>query len=196
MTRLARFVSVFLHPLLMPLYAMLVMLFATQYGLFLNMSAVFFLIGIVFFFTCFVPLLYIIFLRKIGLVSSFSIQERRRRVNPLLFGGFMCYICYMVLVQIRGLDTLFPEMFYALTLFLVLLAIITLFWKISLHMAAIGGLLTIVFVFTNSFGLFLVIILLAGLLGTARLQLQAHSPTQIYVGFALGVCYFTVFFFF
>lgn len=194
MTRLSKFVSVFLHPLLMPLYAMFVMLFATQEGAFLNNRAVLFLIGIIFFFTCFFPLVYIGLLWKIGFVNSFAIQNRKQRVTPLIFGGFMSYICYIVLTQIRGLNSLFSEMFFALSLFLILLATITLFWKISLHMAAIGGLLTIIFAFTDSFGLFFATLLLAGLLGTARLHLRAHNSVQVYVGFTLGVCYFTAFF--
>ena len=69
--------------------------------------------------------------------------------------------------------------------------IITFFWKISMHMIGIGGLAGAMMALSFRFGLdlwllFSVIILASGLLGVARLQLKAHSPSQVYVGFVLG----------
>jgi len=40
-------------------------------------------------------------------------------------------------------------------------------------------------------GLIAVTILVSGLIGFARLKLQAHTPAQIYAGFILG--FFTIF---
>lgn len=113
---------------------------------------------------------------------------------PLLFGALMCYMNYIFLARIARLHPLFPKMFFALALFLLILAIVTKFWKISLHMAAIGGLLVIFYAFSFYENFFLLVILLAGALGSARLQLGAHNSLQVYAGFSLGVLYFLCYF--
>lgn len=194
MTRLAQFVSVFLHPLIMPMYAMLVMLWSTPFGLVVTDKAKLFLLGVSLLFTFVFPLFFVVFLRKIGFVTSFAIRDRKERIAPLILGGFMCYMCYVMLSQMVRLHPLFSQMFFALTVFLLLLAIITKFWKVSLHMAAVGSLLAIVFIFSQHSGLILLILLLSGILGTSRLWLKVHTGLQVYVGFCLGFFYFSVYF--
>jgi hypothetical protein len=88
-----------------------------------------------------------------------------------------------------------PRVFFILTLgaaaAIAISVIINMKWKISIHMVGIGGLVG------TFFGLsaFLLVdlrmtiiffILIAGLLGAARLKLGAHKPSQIYVGFLAG----------
>ncbi|MBS9767778.1 MAG: hypothetical protein KGV44_09610 [Flavobacteriaceae bacterium] len=121
-------------------------------------------------------------------------RERKERIIPLLFGAFMCYITYFLLNRIPRLPFVFPQLFEMLTSFLILLAVITRFWKISLHLAGIGGLLVLIFTFSVYSWFFPLGIFCAGLLGTSRLWLKAHNATQVYVGFALGICYFLYFF--
>jgi membrane-associated phospholipid phosphatase len=78
-----------------------------------------------------------------------------------------------------------------------LLTLITSFWKISAHQTAMGGWVAVVAVLSTKFTsepLFyylLLIILLSGLFGTARLYLNAHRPAEIYGGFLLGfgICF-------
>lgn len=73
----------------------------------------------------------------------------------------------------------------------VLTLIITPFWKISLHMTSIGGLLALLTAL-NASGLgqfpytLVLFILLAGLLGSARLWLGSHNLAQIAAGLAGG----------
>jgi membrane-associated phospholipid phosphatase len=71
-------------------------------------------------------------------------------------------------------------------------AIVNLKWKISAHMVGIGGLCGAIATLVihkpePPFGLLYVCILIAGLVGYARLRLQAHTPAQVYSGFLLGV---------
>jgi membrane-associated phospholipid phosphatase len=77
------------------------------------------------------------------------------------------------------------------TISVVLVTIITIKWKISAHLTGIGGLTGMIFSLllkTNGNLLiwFFISILLAGILGSARLVMDAHSPKQIYSGFAVG----------
>ena len=70
-------------------------------------------------------------------------------------------------------------------------AIISKFWKISLHLLGIGGVIG-VFIALQLMGggvlyLLLIFIFLSGILGVACMTQKAHNHTQIYVGFLLGV---------
>jgi membrane-associated phospholipid phosphatase len=72
-----------------------------------------------------------------------------------------------------------------------LAAIVSIWWQISAHMIGIGGLLgaLIAFCYYLQMPIFFPIsicIFIAGLIGFARLQLRAHVPSQIYVGFFVG----------
>lgn len=75
-----------------------------------------------------------------------------------------------------------------------LACIISFFWRISLHTMGMGGLIAIqcslLFIgspFSNiAIRLLPIIIIIAGLVGSARLYLEAHSPAQIYVGYVVG----------
>jgi hypothetical protein len=76
-------------------------------------------------------------------------------------------------------------------LIVLLAGIISRFWKISLHLLAIGGVVGIFIALQLMEGgvlyLLLIFILLSGILGVARIKQKAHNHTQVYVGFLLGV---------
>ncbi|MFN8207226.1 MAG: hypothetical protein U0T82_07440 [Bacteroidales bacterium] len=77
----------------------------------------------------------------------------------------------------------------AITVFSLLVT--SIFFRISLHTAGAGGLTGILLALSLRTGIDLYIallgaILLAGLVGFARLSLQAHKPVEIYSGFLAG----------
>ena len=65
------------------------------------------------------------------------------------------------------------------------------FWKISLHLIGIGGVLGVFLALQIIKGgllnLIVALILVSGILAFARLKEKAHSPAQVYAGFLLGV---------
>ena len=86
-------------------------------------------------------------------------------------------------------------MFYAymlgglITLLITLL--ITIRFKISIHMVGMGGLMALIifisFYLKVNLSFYLILaVLIAGITGTARLQLKAHNPVEVYSGFILG----------
>ncbi len=73
----------------------------------------------------------------------------------------------------------------------ILASLINIRWKISLHMIGIGGLLGLLSALAYLYGLhinwiLMTTILLAGIIGTARLYLNEHNPSQVYSGFMMG----------
>ena len=86
---------------------------------------------------------------------------------------------------------LFNQLLLGSTFTIIAALLINLHWKISIHMIGVGGILGAVLGMAQ--GLFIellwpviIIVLLSGMLGTARLMLKAHNPLQIYAGFLLG----------
>jgi membrane-associated phospholipid phosphatase len=73
-----------------------------------------------------------------------------------------------------------------------LTAIINLKYKISAHTVGIGGLIGSLMMISlvlkyNAVPEIAILFLIAGIIATCRLYLDAHSPKQIYAGFALGL---------
>lgn len=77
--------------------------------------------------------------------------------------------------------------------------IISLKWKISIHMVGIGGIVGGIYGISQVFfpntqlvlAMLALSIMLSGFVGFARLRLNAHNPLQVYAGFLLGfVCEF------
>ena len=82
------------------------------------------------------------------------------------------------------------ELFGAI-LIIIFAAIISKFWKISLHLLGMGGVvgvfIALQFIEGGVMYLLLFFILLSGILGIARIAQKAHTHTQVYVGFLLGI---------
>ena len=82
------------------------------------------------------------------------------------------------------------ELFGAI-LIILFAAIISKFWKISLHLLGIGGVVGVFIALQLIKGgvlhLLLIFILLSGILGVARIAQKAHNHTQVCVGFLLGM---------
>ena len=82
------------------------------------------------------------------------------------------------------------ELFGAI-LIIIFAAIISKFWKISLHLLGIGGVVGIFIALQLMKGgvlhVLLIFLLLSGILGAARIKQKAHNQTQVYAGFLLGM---------
>lgn len=148
-----------------------------------------FILLIVFATTCMLPVLTIALL---AMNSRFDVSMNKStdRVLPLLFSAIYYYIGYYLLGRLP-IYPIYKVFLVSTILVIILLMLISMKWKISNHMAAIGGLtgafiaLSIRLQINTSFFLAL-IFLVSGLIGTSRLILKKHSPLQIYTGYALG----------
>lgn len=183
---IAKSISYALHPLLMPLYAMLLILYASFFGFFVSLPVKKLILYAVVASTIMLPIAFILLLRSTGVLSNIHLKEKRERVSPILFTAFAMYLCHLIMRQIPNLHPIYSRAMLWLMLLLLLLAIITRFWKISLHMAGIGGLVALAFSLSLVSWFFPLFILFSGILGSSRLYLKAHNLMQISAGFLLG----------
>ena len=189
--RLANFLSIILHPVLMPTYALLIIFQLKTYIAFSTPFQVKAALYIVIVFnTLVMPVVISYILITRGYIKSFEMQRRQERIIPFISNLALMLIAYYMLTKV-----VVPKIFYLLLLGAagsVLIAIlINIKWKISIHMIGIGGIVGMLFGM-STFLLadlripILISIFVAGLLGTARLALNAHRPAEIYAGFLVG----------
>lgn len=162
----------------------------TIYFLFTPIRVKWLISAMVFAFTFLLPVLNLLILYKLKYISSIKIEQRRERVFPML----MTAVCYFGLFYMMYDFNLWP----AIKVFVLgggicitLGALISLRWQISAHAIGVGGLLGALlaiswFVQVPMFTAISLVILLAGIIGLARLALNAHTPAQVYAGFLLG----------
>ena len=194
-TLLAKGISIIFHPLLVPTIGFLLLFYSGFYFSMMNWEVKKFVLLIVFFTTCLLPLLTIAILSMSDRFNR-AMDKSTDRVMPLMFSAIYYYIGYYLL----GRLPIFPvyKIFLISTiLVIILLMIISLRWKISNHMASIGGLTGALIALSlrleiNTSYILALVFLFAGLIGTARLILKKHNPLQIYAGYALG--FFVMFF--
>ena len=140
-----------------------------------------------------IPALSLGLLKYTGTISSLKLQNRKERLLPFfyitIFYGFAAYYFsrQMLVTEITS------GIFILTAIMILAAAIITFFWKISVHSLSMGGVVGLLFVITAMLPdspvnyLLFASILISGFVLSARLKLQAHTPAQVYMGFVLGL---------
>ena len=188
---LAFAVSMLFHPLLLPLYVLFITFNTGTVFTYIpaytqNMSYLLTLLGVTL-----IPLLCLPLLKWLGLIEGYRLVQKQDRVFPVLVtivGAFVVFYFSRNLPYSNIVRQFYLIMVIMLSGFM----IVTIRWKISMHMTAIGGLRGFLLVggmnnpgdVRNAFILFL---LLSGILATSRLYLKKHTPLQVYLGFLFGL---------
>ena len=140
-----------------------------------------------------IPALSMAMLKYTGSISSLQLKNRKERIIPFIYITlFYAFTAYYFSHQMLVTD-LTSGIFILTTVMIAAAAVITIFWKISVHSLGLGGsvgiLLTIVYLTpeTKIKYILLLAIIVSGLVMTARLKLNAHTPSQVYLGYLLGL---------
>lgn len=193
MEKLSRFlskaVSVTFHPLLVPTWSFLLMFYSGFYFAMLGWGIKRFILLTVFFTTCVLPLMTILLL---SMSSRFNreMEKSTDRVLPLMFTSVYAYLGYYLLGRLPVFPV-YKVFLLCVVLLSLLLMIISLRWKISNHMAALGGLTGLFLALSfrlqmNTSSFLMLIILIAGLVGSSRLFLKKHDVLQVTAGYFVG----------
>ena len=186
---IARIVSFIFHPLLIPSLGFLLLFNSGFYFSILPWSIERFILLVVILSTGILPAL------CIGLLSlnpkfDLNMEKNTDRVLPLILSSLFYYLGYLILQRLPVFP-IYKLFIIASILVQILLLVISLRWKISAHLAAIGGLLGAFFglsfrLHQNPTLILILLVLIAGTIGSARLILGKHTRAQIYAGFLLG----------
>jgi membrane-associated phospholipid phosphatase len=186
----AQIISYLFHPLFFPTIGLYLLLHSGTYLDSMNDEAKNFLYIIIGFSTCFLPLLSLpIFIYR-RLIKNIEMENRTERVLPLTFVVAFYFLGYYLLNRLP-LPQIITTYIASVTAIAAITLLITVWWKISFHTIGAGGLLGALLALSlkleTSLQMYIVIVLLiAGLVSTARLMLNAHTPLQIFTGFVTG----------
>ncbi len=197
--KLAKIISIVFHPVLVPTLGMVLLMNSGFYFSMLSWEGKRFVLLVVFFTTCILPLL-LVSIMAINPRFDISMPKSTDRVIPQLAGAVFYYLGFILLGRMN-IFPVFKLFMLAGVLVLVALLIVSFKWKISNHMAAIGAITGAFFALSFRKGLnpiysLVIVILVSGLVGTARLILKKHTIGQVVAGYILGfaILYLVIYF--
>ena len=188
----SKIISFVFHPLLMPSYALIAMFNSNTHYSYMPFEAQRLLYILIFSTTFLMPVGFIPFLINLRLVSDYGLEKSKERIIPLAITAISYSFSYYIIAGLPVSTLGFIEtMILGSLILIVITLIITIKWKISAHLIGIGGLMASMFFYAVYFAgnLYIILMLIgivSGLIGFARLNLQVHSPAQVYAGFITG----------
>lgn len=205
----AQIISFVFHPLLILTYMLVILLIVNPYLFGVNSigdQASKLLILRIFLSTFFIPAFSVAMLRFTGLIKSFEMKDRKERIVPYIITGVFYLWMFRNFLDNSIIPTAYTAFVLGATIGLFIAFFMNIFSKISAHTVGMGGLLgmvvitmllfsydtftlssTILGTFQMSMSTILMgVIILCGLVGTARLILEAHEPMDLYGGFLVG----------
>ena len=185
----AKVISIVFTPFYLPLLG-LVLLFALSHLSMLPATFKLEVLLLVYVFTALLPTLFIKLYRRMQGWSRIDLGQKERRMVPYIISIACYFTCYYVMNRLQ-FPRFMSNILMAALVIQLLCAVINIWWKISTHSAAIGGVagallaFSAIFIFNPVKWLSLVMIV-AGLVGTSRMILRQHTLEQVVAGFAVG----------
>ncbi len=170
-------------------YGILLALAFTSLRVLPFMAKVYIAVGI-FACTAFLPALFIYLLIRSGSAGDMELTNRRERVLPYLI-LILSLLSSLYFMNRMMMPFWLLGVLAGSCVALMIALGINFIWKISAHGIGIGGMLGGLMGYAEIHHLnlswaFMVVLLVAGLLGASRIYLKKHTPMQVYAGVSLG----------
>lgn len=187
---IARFVSVVFTPFTISTGAFLV-LFLFSYLRIMPIQYKLIVLGIVFCFTIVMPVLTIYLFRKIHGLNTNELNRRKRRFMPYLLTILSYSFCLLMMHRLN-IPWYMSGIILAFLLVMIVFLLVNLKWKLSEHAGGAGGVIGGLISFSALFGYNPVawlcfFIIVAGILGSARIILGHHRLGEVLFGFIIGL---------
>ncbi|MDL2213174.1 hypothetical protein LJC21_03640 [Bacteroides sp. OttesenSCG-928-E20] len=190
LTEASKWVSAIFQPLFIPLMAFMA-LFLFTYLQIMPQPYKLFVLGIVCCFTILLPITTAyLYVRINGAVAS-SAERPGRRVMPYLLGILSFIFCAIIMYRLR-IPWYMNGIILASILIMIVFLLANIKWRVSIHAggagAVIGGIISFAALFGyNPVWLLCVFILIAGMVGSARIILGKHTLNEVLSGFTIGL---------
>ena len=196
MLRVARVTSIVFTPFSIPFLAFLV-LFLFSYLRIMPILYKGSVLGIVYCFTILTPTITIFLFRKINGFARQELSERKKRYVPILL-TIISYVFCLLMMRKLNIPWYMTGIIFVSLVISIICILVNLKWKLSEHMAGMGGIIGGLVSFSALFSYNPVVwlclfILIAGILGSARIVLGHHTLGEVLSGFVVGlVCSFLI----
>lgn len=188
----ARVISMLFTPFYLPVVGLIVLFLFSYLSIFPMLYKLQVLI-LAYFFTILLPTVLIHLYRHYQGWNQTEIGHRERRMIPYIVSILCYFTCIYVMEQLH-MPHFMGSIVTAALVVQIVCALINVWWKISTHTAAIGGVGGALFAFAeylnfNPVWWLCLVFFCAGLVGTSRMVLRQHSLSQVVAGFWVGfVC--------
>ncbi|MBI5915880.1 MAG: hypothetical protein HY842_10915, partial [Bacteroidetes bacterium] len=203
----AKIISILFHPLLIVTYMLVLLLVVNpyQFGVY-TIADHWKLVLLVFLSTFLMPIFAVFLMKSLKMVESMELRDRHERIGPYILTGVFYLWMFINFKSNPEIPKPFVIAVLGATIALFGSFFLNNFTKISAHAAGMGGLAGMAVInavlfnfdtFTLNLGglgayeistnlVMMAVIVLAGIVCTARLLLEAHTERQLYVGLAVG----------
>lgn len=186
----ARVISAVFTPFYLPLLGLLA-LFMFSYLSLLPLFYKLTVLGIVFFFTVLLPTTLIRIYRHCQGWTLVELGQRERRMVPYVI-SIICYFISIYVMDKMHIPHFMSNILLVALIIQIVCALINVVWKISTHMAAIGGVTGALAAFSfffhfNPLWWLCLLVFLSGVLGTSRMILRQHTLSQVVAGYLIGL---------
>lgn len=151
-------------------------------------------LALIFLVTFILPVINIFIFKIFGTIGSLVMENRRDRVVPFIFISIL-YGVMTYLFQTKfniGFNESFFRFLLIIDLLVLLSAMLTFFYRVSIHSISVCGMLGVLIPLCKASEESLLLystvglIVLAGLVMSSRLQLNSHTPREVMVGAVVG----------
>ena len=186
----ARVVSLVFTPFYLPILG-LIALFTLSYLRMMPWRYKIQVLIMVYMFTILLPTMLIHLYRRYQGWTLIQLGNKERRMVPYVI-SILCYFGCAYWMDYLHIPHFMSNIVTAALFIQIVCALINVWWKISTHTAAIGGVAGALFVFAEVFAFnpvwwLCLVFIVAGILGTSRMILRQHSLLQVVAGFLVGI---------
>lgn len=189
----ARIISIIFHPIFVT-FATALLIYWLQKSQYISLQNKHpYWIGVLFINLVLFPLIATFLMKALGFISSITMKEPKDRIIPLIATMIFYFWAYNVSSNLQP-EVPFYMRVYLLGSFwgIIAIFIVNIFFKISMHTTAISATIGILLLMTIQLKIDILliiigVILLAGIIGTARLILKEHLPFELVLGYVTGI---------
>ncbi|MBP5259041.1 MAG: hypothetical protein J6Z12_00175 [Paludibacteraceae bacterium] len=187
---LANMFSYLFQPLLVPVYGFFLLAFDPHFVPYVPLLKVRFLL-LAMLILVVIPVAWYWLLRRLEIITTPQAERRNERFWAYLV-TMVAYVVAWLLARHMRIETDYAFLFLSGAVALLILTIVNFFWKMSAHAlgmgAMLGGILAVSLLQGgNPVGLYTTFILLGGMVGSARMELGAHTFRQVAAGYLTGL---------
>ena len=181
--------SMIFTPFYLPIVG-LIALFIFSYMSLLPMMYKLVMLAMVYLLTVVAPSLLIHLYRLCQGWTSHELGRKERRLVPYII-SIVCYFACFFWMEYRNTPRVISIIVVVALTIQMVCALINIWWKISTHTAAIGGVAGGLVSYSTAYSFpplwwLCFVLILAGAVGTARMILRQHSLSQVVTGFLVG----------
>ncbi len=138
------------------------------------------------------PMLVVVLAKALGFVDSITLGGQRDRIIPYVASIIFYFWAFYTFLREGASPDFYNAFWLGVFIAVVISFVANSFVKISMHTVGWGGVVGFLLALMFGMGMNVALplagaVLLAGIAGTSRLVLHAHSPGEVWSGFVVGV---------